>query len=173
MKKITIFHIVTACILVYACNTEKTPIIFSKITEDSEITLTLDTNNTFTYKARHVKGAAFNESGTYTVQDTVLILNYSNQEYSYNCYTIPLPNDTLLFGLYNNKTILYSLHTQIPGIDSILTHQQVMQRIVNEYNSQNFTKHIGTFIFACTQGNPSQLYKSTYKISKYYDTFIE
>lgn len=163
---------VTLTLFTISCNWEQTPVVFTKITEDSEMSITLDTNNTFTHKASHTHGAKFNEQGKYTIIDSLLILNYTNDEYSYNCYTIPLPNDTLLFGRYKDKTLLYTLYTIIPGIDSILTKQEVMQRIVNQYNNPNFPSYIGTFIFECSSNNASQLYSQSHKISKYYDTFI-
>jgi|GEM_PF-5988599 hypothetical protein len=169
----TIVFAITTNLYIIGCSNNDNPIVFSKITDDSKIILTLDTNKTFTFTARHVKGAAFDESGTYTINDSTIILQYNNKEYSYNCYTIPLPNDTMLFGHYNNTILLYPLYREIPGIDSVLTHEQVMQRIVNEYNSPKFKTHVGTLIFACTQGNAELLYTKPYKISAYYDSFIK
>lgn len=155
-----------------SCESEQTSIVFTKKTEESEMTITLKNDSTFVHNAKHIHGVTFNEVGRYSIHDSIIVLDYTNPEYSYNCYTIPLPNDTLLFGTYDDKILLHTLYKTIPGEDTLLNHAQVMERIVNQYNNPHFSKYIGTLIFVCTQGKPENLYKHRHAISMYYDKFL-
>lgn len=171
MAKLYILICIVA--LFSACSNPDFPIIFEKNIKDSQMSISLNKDSTFEFSASHVKGTKFLEQGTYSVHDSVLILHYANSEFGYNCYNIPLENDTLLFGTFNSHTLLYNLFKINPITDSILTKTETMNSIIQEYNNPMFHTHIGTFVYNCTQGNAKILYPKQHKISEYYDSFIK
>ncbi|MDR2962608.1 MAG: hypothetical protein LBU90_03070 [Bacteroidales bacterium] len=103
-----------ALTLFVACNTSKTtPVVFALQRDEVSIRLQLNHDSTFDYKAHHERGVAFHEAGRFTTTDTTLILKYTNPSYSYNCFTVPLENDTFLFVTYKEQ--LYLVHSNQPS----------------------------------------------------------
>ena len=164
--------IISLSFILFACNDEN-PITFSKITDKSTVTLQLDTNKTFIYTANSKVGAAFNEIGTFKIEDSLLILQFENKEYSYGCVTVPLPNDTLLFIKFNNKYVLHPLLNDIPQNNIHISRDQMMKNICAAYTSDIFADLVGKRFFMESKGNVELLYSSKYKISKHYDNFIK
>lgn len=153
--------------------TKDFPIIFSKKTDNDTITLQLFKDNSFIYKAKSSKGVAFNEKGTYFINDSLLILDYKHKEYSYNCLTIPLPNDTLLFVRFESKNILIPVNRIDFITNKIYSTERVMNTIVKEYSLPEFHFLIGSKYFELTEGNISKINNNNYLISKYYDTKLQ
>lgn len=155
-----------------ACG-KKNPIVFTKQSDLSEVHISLDTNGTFVYNASSKVGAVFNETGTYTIEDTLLILRFTYESYDYLCSTVPLPNDTSLIMHYKGKTILYPTIRKIPEVGLDMTHEELIDSILTRYQRSDFEKDLGTRLFVLESGDMSLLYTGTWKISPYYDSFLK
>ncbi|MCL2326980.1 MAG: hypothetical protein FWC39_00550 [Bacteroidetes bacterium] len=108
------FYGISFIFVLAACNRPaQTPVVFSLQTDNVSMTLQLNADKTFSYKTKHIKSVAFNEEGTYTVTDSSVILDYTNPSYSYNCFEIPLDNDTFLLVKY--KKTMYLVHANQPS----------------------------------------------------------
>jgi len=172
MKKSLI--LLAVAVFAFASCGKKNPIVFSKKSETSDIQLTLDTNGTFDYVAHSTQGAAFNEKGTYTIEDSLLILRFQFQSYDHNCYEIPLRNDTSLIMNYKGKTVLYPTVKEIPEFDiSIGSNDSLMQIILGEYQSKDFEKYVGSRYFEKTAGDMSLIFNGKWNVSPFYDSKLQ
>lgn len=155
--------------LVTACS-QKNPIVFQKKSDVSEVTLTLDTNGTFVYNAKSTVGAEFNEKGTYSIEDSLLILHYQFESFEHLCYEIPLENDTSLIMNYKGTFLLFPTIKDIPEFNiHFASNEELMQHVVAEYNRTNFSERVGTHYFALTSGDFSLLFNGKWNISPHYD----
>ena len=155
--------------LVTACS-QKNPIVFQKKSDVSVVTLSLDTNGTFVYHAESSVGATFNEEGTYTIEDSVLILRYQYESFEHLCYEIPLENDTSLIMNYKGTYVLFPTKKTITNTDiHFSSNEDLMQHIVAEYNRKDFSERVGTHYFGLTAGDFSLLFNGKWNISPYYD----
>lgn len=166
MRKIALFIFVVS---VFCSCVDKNPIIFARKTDMSEVKLSLDTNGTFIYTAQSTVGTPFHEEGTYTVEDTLLILRFEFESYTYNTYEIPLQNDTMLIMSYKGENVLFPLRREFPEQNIHLSQKEMMENIVEIYSSSDFPKYVGTRYFSHSSGDFSFIYKGDYKISPYYD----
>lgn len=153
---------------------KKNPIVFQKKSDMAEITLSLDTNGTFDYKANSPVGAAFHETGTYTIEDSLLILRFKYESYDHLCYTIPLPNDTTLIMNYKGKTLLYPTIKDIPEFQLHYdSNEELMKQILTVYQRDDFADQVGVRYFALKSGDISLIFNGEWKVSPYYDSQLE
>lgn len=160
-------------ILVTSCKEKKTAITFKKATESSDIQVTFNANKTFDYRAKSTKGVAFHELGTFKIADSLLIIDYTNKEYSYNCYTIALPNDTFLIATIRDEVFLYPILKGFPGQENLKTNKDLMNEIVKEYNNKNINGFVGTKYLSAKKEDFEFLYTGNTIVSKHYDAFIK
>ena len=166
MRKLILFIFVVS----FFCScVDKNPIIFTRKTDMSEVKLSLDTNGTFMYTAQSTVGSPFHEEGTYTIEDTLLILRFEFESYTYNTYEIPLENDTMLIMRYKRKNVLFPLRRDFPERNLHLSQKEMMEDVVEIYSSPDFPKYVGTRYFSKSSGDFSLIYKGDSKISPYYD----
>lgn len=152
----------------------KNPIVFQKKSELSEVTLSLDTNGTFEYSAHSTVGAAFNEKGTYTIEDSLLILRYQYQSYEHLCYEIPLQNDTSLIMNYKGTYMLFPIVKDIPEFEvHYSSNKELMEFFMEEYHRSGFSERVGTRYFALKSGDFSLIFNGKWKISPYYDSLLK
>lgn len=167
MKK----YLLLACIVcLFASCAKKNPIVFQKKSADSEVNLSLDTNGSFLYTATSTKGINFREEGTYTIEDSVLILRFRFESYEKDCYAIPLPNDTSLILNHKGKIVLFPLVKVIPGIGVVWNNNtELMDSLVRLSKTETFDKLIGARYFKRVSGDMSLIFNGDWHISPYYD----
>jgi hypothetical protein len=169
----TISLFLFSMIILVSCKKQNNSIDFIKTTEDSKIQITLHSNKTFDYKAKSTKGVAFHELGTFKILDSLLIIDYTNKEYSYNCYTIALPNDTFLIATVRDVVFLYPLIKEFPEVNKYKTNEDLMNDLVKEYNNKNINGLVGTKYLSAKKDDFEFLYTENSLISKHYDAFIK
>ena len=156
-----------------ACG-KKNPVVFSKKSDLSEVSIALDTNGTFVYEATSKVGHAFKENGTFTVEDSLVILRFNYESYSVGCQEMPLQNDSMLIMNYKGKVLLYPTIINIPGTNcSFENNEKLMQKILEVYQSEDFPNYIGKRYFALTTGDFSLLFHGKWKVSPYYDSQLK
>lgn len=156
--------------IMIACG-KKNPIVFTKQSDDCLVTLSLDTNGTFEYTATSKVGSAFNEKGTYTIEDSVLILRFQYESYEHLCYEIPLPNDTTLILNYKGKYVLYPTIKDIPELELHYdNNEQLMEQVLDVYQHKDFSSQIGVRYFEQKSGDISLIYNGDWKVSPFYDS---
>ncbi|MBO7125184.1 MAG: hypothetical protein J6V74_05015 [Bacteroidales bacterium] len=156
-----------------ACG-KKNPVVFSKKSDLSEVSIALDTNGTFVYEATSKVGHAFKENGTFTVEDSLVILRFNYESYSVGCQEMPLQNDSMLIMNYKGKVLLYPTIKNIPGTNcSFENNEKLMQKILEVYQSEDFPNYIGKRYFALTTGDFSLLFHGKWKVSPYYDSQLK
>ncbi len=167
MKKLLFF---IGLVLIFSSCAKKNPIVFQKKSAESEVNLSLDTNGTFLYTAQSTKGIDFREEGTYTIEDSLLILRFRFESYEKDCYAVPLPNDTSLIMNYKGAVVLYPLVKQIPGIGVVWNNNtELMENLVNLYKTESFAKLVGARYFEKVSGDMSLIFNGDWNISPYYD----
>lgn len=172
MKKSLI--LLAVVVFAFTSCSKKNPIVFSKKSETSDIQLSLDTNGTFEYTAHSTQGATFNEKGTYTIEDSLLILRFQFESYDQNCYQIPLRNDTSLIMNYNGKILLYPAIKEIPELDiSIKTNDSLMNIVLEKYQREDFGTQVGIRYFLQTAGDMSLIFNGKWKVSPFYDSKLQ
>ncbi|MDR1761180.1 MAG: hypothetical protein LBR55_01895 [Bacteroidales bacterium] len=150
-----IFYSIIFALVFDACSRPaQTPIVFSLQTDDVSMILQLDTNKTFSYKTKHTKSIAFNESGTYSITDSSLVLKYNNPSYTYNCFEIPLVNDTFVFVKY--KEVLYLVHSNQPNAEQ---KTAFMTALAQSINNHTFNLFENDFNLPYSSGNVELIYK--------------
>lgn len=149
----------------FASCSNDNPIVFMKKTDMSEVRLALDTNGTFDYTAKSEIGATFHETGTYTVEDSLLILRFTYESFDHLCYEIPLTNDTSLIMNYKGEPMLYPTVKEIQEIGLKMTPAQLMDTIVLLYNRKDFGEYVGKRYFKLDSGDLSLIFKGNWKIS--------
>ncbi|MBO7055465.1 MAG: hypothetical protein J6W37_08780 [Bacteroidales bacterium] len=156
-----------------ACS-KKNPIVFSKKSDLSEISISLDTNGTFVYEASSKVGHAFKENGTFTIEDSLVILRYNYESYSVGCQELPLQNDSMLIMNYKGKFVLYPTIKNIPESNcSFENNDQLMQKVLEIYQRSDFPQYIGKRYFALESGDFSLLFDGNWKVSPYYDSQLK
>lgn len=169
MKNFILLFIVTS--FCFASCAKKNPIVFEKKSDISVVNLSLDTNGTFHYTAKSKKGIPFDEKGTYTIEDTLLILHYEFESYEKDCYEIPLPNDTSLIMNYNGKVMLYPTVKNHPELGIFIKNDaELMENILKNYQSSDFARQVGVRYFTLKSGDMSLIFNGDWKISPYYDS---
>ncbi|MBP5584451.1 MAG: hypothetical protein J6X43_10985 [Bacteroidales bacterium] len=156
-----------------ACS-KKNPIVFSKKSDLSEISIALDTNGTFVYEATSKVGHAFKENGTFTIEDSLVILRYNYESYSVGCQELPLQNDSMLIMNYKGKFVLYPTIKNIPESNcSFENNDQLMQKVLEIYQRSDFPQYIGKRYFTLESGDFSLLFDGNWKVSPYYDSQLK
>ena len=156
-----------------ACS-KKNPIVFSKKSDLSEISISLDTNGTFVYEASSKVGHAFKENGTFTIEDSLVILRYNYESYSVGCQELPLQNDSMLIMNYKGKFVLYPTIKNIPESNcSFENNDQLMQKVLEIYQRSDFPQYIGKRYFTLESGDFSLLFDGNWKVSPYYDSQLK
>lgn len=171
MRRTIIFLFVL--VTFFSCG-KKNPIIFQKTSDLSEVTLTLDTNGTFEYTAQSTVGAQFSEKGTYTVEDSLLILRYQFESFEHLCYEIPLQNDTSLIMNHNGTYFLFPTIKKIPEFEvEYKSNKELMQYFMSLYKEDKLKDFIGHRYFSLRSGDFSLIFKGDWEISPYYDTLLD
>ena len=156
-----------------ACG-KKNPVVFSKKSDLSEVSITLDTNGTFVYEATSKVGHAFKENGTYTIEDSLLILRFEYDSYSVGCQEMPLENDSMLIMNYKGRNVLYPTIKSIPETNCMFeNNDQLMQKVLEIYQHQDFVNYVGSRYFALESGDFSLLFDGNWKVSPYYDSQLK
>ena len=156
-----------------ACG-KKNPVVFSKKSDLSEVSIALDTNGTFVYEATSKVGHAFKENGTFTIEDSLVILRFNYESYSVGCQEMPLKNDTMLIMNYKGKYLLYPTIKSIPETNcSFENNDQLMQKVLEIYQQSDFPQYIGKRYFALESGDFSLLFDGEWKVSPYYDSQLK
>ncbi len=166
--------LLAVAVFAFASCSKKNPIVFQKKSETSEIKISLDTSGTFVYTAKSTQGAAFNEAGTYSIEDSLLILRFQFESYDQNCYEIPLQNDTSLIMNYKGKAVLFPTIKSIPDFDIyIKDNDSLMQIIMKKYQSEGFAKEVGTRYFKHVEGDLSLIFNGKWNVSPFYDSKLQ
>ncbi|MCQ2959443.1 MAG: hypothetical protein MJ198_04550 [Bacteroidales bacterium] len=161
-------------VLIVSCSSKKNPIVFQKKTDKSEILLILDTAGTFEYTAKSTIGATFDEKGTYTIEDSLLILRFQYESYEQACYEIPLPNDTSLIINYKGKYVLYPTIKNIPEYGlHYQSNDELMRQIVKVYQRKDFEEQVGMRYFSLKSGDFTLLFNGNWKVSPFYDSMLK
>ncbi|MCQ2608861.1 MAG: hypothetical protein MJ197_09275 [Bacteroidales bacterium] len=167
MKKLLF---IIGLVLLFSSCAKKNPIVFQKKSAESEVNLSLDTNGTFLYTAQSTKGVDFREEGTYTIEDSVLILRFRFESYEKDCYEVPLPNDTSLILKHKGKIVLFPLVKVIPGIGVVWNNNaELMDSLVQLSKTETFDKLIGARYFEKVSGDMSLIFNGNWHVSPFYD----
>lgn len=156
MKKV--FVILALTLLVVSC-AKKNPIVFQKKTDMCEVTVSLDTNGTFRYTANSPLGVAFDESGTYSILDSLLILQFQYDNYEHLCYTIPLPNDTSIIATIDNTTFLFPTVKDAEEFGFHRTDADIISELNELKTNPNKQDSIGTCYLKQISGDMSLIVK--------------
>ena len=148
------FNVLFCIVFFAACSRPaQTPIVFSLQTDVVSKTLQLNADSTFSYKTKHIQGVPFNEEGTYTVTDSSVILNYTNPSYSYNCWEVPIINDTFLFVPY--KEIMYLVRANQPSEEQRAIFIKNLTQSINDHTFNLFEEDM---YLPHTEGNLELIY---------------
>jgi len=155
-------------IVVISC--KKYPIVFSENNSSFNYDLTLNENYTFrTISKDRSDSNSFKEKGVFTINDSILILDYTNERLIHKFNVSVLTNDTFLIIRYKKKILLYPFfrHQQ-----ELVSKAIFMKKIVNDYTSGLLENYIGIDYLEFKQGNLEQMYRGKSLISPYYDRYI-
>lgn len=156
MKKVLV--ILALALLVVSC-AKKNPIVFQKKTDMCEVTVSLDTNGTFRYTANSPLGAAFDESGTYSILDSLLILQFKYDNYEHLCYTIPLVNDTSIIATIGNTIFLFPTVKDDEDTGLHRTEDDIISELYELKNNSQLQDSIGTCYLKKISGDMSLILK--------------
>ncbi len=156
MKKILVLFAVA---LLFVSCAKKNPIVFQKKTDLLEVTVSLDTNNTFRYTANSPIGAAFDESGTYSIKDSLLILQFKYDNYEHLCYTVPLTNDTSIIATVGNTTFLFPTVKEIEESGFHRTEADIILELNELQSNSQLQDSIGTRYLKMISGDLSLILK--------------
>jgi len=163
MKKIIFF---TSLIIgLYSCSEKK--VVFNKLTENStRVELTLN-DTAFIHIADSPEGVRFEENGKYKIEDSLLILDYHYDSYSYECYTIPLSADTFLISSLDNYIFLYPIKS---NKKKKFNYSNIMESLVKIYNTKRIDFSFKSdFLWIDKSTFENKFGKRKYTISEYYD----
>jgi hypothetical protein len=155
-------------ILVTSC--KKYPIVFSENNNSFNYDLTLNENYTFrTISKDRSDSNSFKEKGVFTINDSILILDYTNKRIIHKFNVSAIINDTFLIIRYKEKILLYPFYRHQQDLTSKV---MFMKKIVTDYTSGLLENYIGIDYLEFKQGNFEQIYRGKSLISPYYDRYI-
>ena len=138
----------------------------------SDFELYLYNDTTFYHTSQAQPPMFFDERGTWHFQDSLLILDYTNESYSIDCSVFSLQNDTFLIGVYFDQIFLYPIRTIHNS--QRYSYDEMMESLLRLYNHNSLQKSIGIDFYSIPKHHFEFFFgKRTYMISKYYDTYIE
>ena len=160
-----------ATILLLSCS--KYPIVFSKNNETLHLNYDIILNENKTFEEVSEKSNdtnSFHEKGVYSIKDSILILDYTNETFVKSGNVSILTNDTFLIVKYKETFLLYpfircNLHS--------ITNATFMKKVINDYTIESFEKRIGVDFFQLKKGDLKQIYNGKSLLSPYYDKFIK
>lgn len=153
------FFVMFAVALLLVSCAKKNPIVFQKQTDMFEVTVSLDTNGTFRYTANSPVGAAFDESGTYSILDSLLILQFKYDNYEHLCYTVPLSNDTSIIATVGNITFLFPAAKEIEETGFHRTDADIISELNELKSNFQLQDSIGTRYLKKISGDLSLILK--------------
>ncbi len=121
------------CLSVCSCSQKE--LVFEKTSAESAIQLTLVNDTSFEYSAKSPIGARFLEVGTYKLQDTFLILNFKNSGFSYECFDMPLNNDTFLIVNHNQNIALFPIQKTIANVPKKFSYKEMVYSLQEIYKN--------------------------------------
>lgn len=169
------FLITLIIISIISCRSkESISFVQENTVEKTEIIL--NQNNTFLYKARALqtkKAVDFIQEGTFILQDSLLILDFTYDSYTYECYEIPLPNDTFLVSTFNNTVFLFKLHSFYKERSKPFTYNEMLNSLIELYKRNLIiSKQYSEFLSCSQEDFENNFFDRNYIISEYYDKFL-
>ena len=138
----------------------------------SDFELYLYADTTFYHNSQSQPPMLFDEHGTWHLQDSLLILDYTNESYSIDCSVFSLQNDTFLIGTYSDHIFLYPIRTIHNS--QLYSYNEMMESLLRLFNQNALQKSVGIDFYVTPKHHFEKMFgKRTYMISEYYDTYIE
>lgn len=158
-------------VLVQSCTTHE-ELFFVRDNGFAQYSLSLQKNGAFRYSSDGEGSTGFNEIGTYEFLDTVLILDYMYESYSYNCITVPLVSDTFLLAEFNNTVFLYPVK-QVKQ-NKVYTYKDMIESLCVLYKTGRIGQPIGVDFLKIEKKEFETMFgKRTHSVTEYFEKICQ
>ena len=138
----------------------------------ADFELLLYADSTFHHISHAKPPMYFNEKGSWLIQDSLLVLCYTNSSYSIDCSVFLLQNDTFLISTYQESVFLYPIQSRHNARE--YSYQEMMESLLKLYNNKTIKNSIGIDFYVSSKNTFEAVFgQRKTMISEYYDRFID